>query len=362
MFTPASKMSPKLKTHLRYPEDIFTVQASMYGKYHITTASSFYSAADAWALSPSPGSGSPSQALQTTLTTNAQGQEVSTGQLVRMAPIYQVLKVPGQNQQSFNLLDAFVPISGQSQIQTLSGFMIAGSDPGDYGKLQMFVTPRNNPVNGPAIVAAKIDATAAVSQQDHAVEQNGSSVLLGNVLMIPVADSLLYIQPLYVESSRNAIPELQQVIAVYGKPTAGDRPHAVVGALPGVLGAGVDGARRRAATGTLSPQVRALLAEAQAVVPAVTGRPEGGNLGAYQTDINNMESDLQEVQQLTGWHRCDPHVLDHHDHHRSSSAPTTTVPPLDDQVGTARRAGVLDDTSDRGGKLSLLATRGGAVW
>ena len=79
-----------------------------------------------------------------------------------MAPIYQVMKVPGQTQQSFNLLDAFVPISGQSQIQTLSGFMIAGSDPGHYGQLQMFVTPRDNPVNGPAIVAAKIDATPQV--------------------------------------------------------------------------------------------------------------------------------------------------------------------------------------------------------
>ena len=135
MFTPASKMSAALRAHLRYPEDIFTLQATMYGKYHITNAQSFYSAADAWTLSPSPGSGSPSQALQTTLTTNAQGQEVSTGQLVRMAPIYQEMRVPGQTQQSFNLLDAFVPISGQSQIQTLSGFMIAGCDPGHYGQL-----------------------------------------------------------------------------------------------------------------------------------------------------------------------------------------------------------------------------------
>ncbi len=141
MFTPASKMSAALRAHLRYPEDIFTLQATTYGKYHITTAQSFYSAADAWTLSPSPGSGSPSQALATTLTTNAQGQQVSTGQLVRMAPIYQELRVPGQAQQSFNLLDAFVPVSGQSQIQTLSGFMIAGSDPGHYGQLQMFVTP-----------------------------------------------------------------------------------------------------------------------------------------------------------------------------------------------------------------------------
>ena len=87
MFTSASKMSPALRAHLRYPEDIFTVQATMYGRYHITNAQSFYSAADAWTLSPSPGSGSPANALATTLTTNAQGQEVSTGQLVRMAPI-----------------------------------------------------------------------------------------------------------------------------------------------------------------------------------------------------------------------------------------------------------------------------------
>ena len=102
--------------------------------------------------------------------------------------------------------------------------MIAGCDPGHYGQLQMFVTPRNNPVSGPAIVAAKIDGTAAVSRTISLLNQNGSSVLLGNVLMIPVADSLLYIQPVYVESSRNAIPELQQVIAVYGNLPAAIEP------------------------------------------------------------------------------------------------------------------------------------------
>src|SRR5665213_3263250 len=78
MFTSDSKMSTELREHIRYPEDIFTVQATMYGKYHITSAASFYSAADAWALSPDPGAGSPSQALSTTQTVNAQGQVVST--------------------------------------------------------------------------------------------------------------------------------------------------------------------------------------------------------------------------------------------------------------------------------------------
>ena len=300
MFTPASKMSTALKAHIRYPEDIFTVQASMYGKYHITNATSFYSAADAWTLSPSPGSGSPSQALATTQTTNAQGQQVSTGQLVRMAPIFQELRVPGQTQQSFALLDAFVPVSQSSQIQTLSGFMIAGSDPGHYGQLQMFVTPRDNPVNGPSIVAAKIDATPAVSQVITLLNTNGSSALLGNVLMIPVANALLYIQPLYVESSRNAFPELQRVIAVYG-----NQPAAIgatlASALSQVFAAPVSTTPGSvASTGELSPQVRTLLDAAQAAYQQSQTDLKAGNLGAYQSDINTLEADLQQVQQLTG--------------------------------------------------------------
>ncbi len=299
MFTPASKMSAELKAHLRYPEDIFAVQATTYGKYHITRAQSFYSAADAWALSPSPGSGSPSQALATTFTTNAQGQQVSTGQLVRMAPIYQEMRAPGQAQQSFTLLDAFVPVSQQSQIQTLSGFMIAGSDPGHYGELQMFVTPRDRPVNGPSIVAAQIDANPDVSQQITLLNSNGSSALLGNVLMIPVADSLLYIQPLYVESSRNAFPELQRVIAVYGKQAA-IKPT-LAGALTQVFQAPVSTTPgTESGPGTLSPQVRALLDQAQTAYQQSQTDLKAGNLGAYQSDINTLEALLQDVQVLTG--------------------------------------------------------------
>ena len=299
MFTSASKMSPALRAHLRYPEDIFTVQATMYGKYHITNAQSFYSAADAWTLSPSPGSGSPANALATTLTTNAQGQEVSTGQLVRMAPIYQEMQVPGQAKQSFTLLDAFVPVSSTSSIQTLSGFMIAGNDPDHYGKLQMFVTPRNNPVSGPSIVAARIDGNPKVSSEVSLLNQNGSSALLGNVLMIPVANSLLYIQPLYVESSRNAIPLLQEVIAVYGNQVAIDTT--LSGALSQVFTAPVTITPGNVgSTGSLSPQVRSLLDQAQTAYQQSQADLRAGNLGAYQADINSLEGDLNQVESLTG--------------------------------------------------------------
>ena len=299
MFTSASKMSPALRAHLRYPEDIFTVQATMYGRYHITNAQSFYSAADAWTLSPSPGSGSPANALATTLTTNAQGQEVSTGQLVRMAPIYQEMQVPGQAKQSFTLLDAFVPVASTSAIQTLSGFMIAGNDPDHYGKLQMFVTPRNNPVSGPSIVAARIDGNPKVSSEVSLLNQNGSSALLGNVLMIPVANSLLYIQPLYVESSRNAIPLLQEVIAVYGNQVAIDTT--LSGALSQVFTAPVTITPGNVgSTGSLSPQVRSLLDQAQTAYQQSQADLRAGNLGAYQADINSLEGDLNQVESLTG--------------------------------------------------------------
>jgi uncharacterized protein len=351
MFTSASKMSAELKTHIRYPEDIFTVQATAYGKYHITQAASFYTAADAWALSPSPGSGSPSTALATTLTTNAQGQQVSTGQLVRMAPIYQVMRVPDQSQQSFALLDAFVPVSQQSQIQTLSGFMIAGSDPGHYGQLQMFVTPRDNPVNGPSIVAAKIDATTAVSKQITLLNSNGSSALLGNLLMIPVANSLLYIQPLYVESSRNAVPLLQNVIVSYGNQTAqiGDSLQTALALLFGAQVSTTPGSQ--GPSGALSPQVRTLLNAAQTAYQQSQTDLKAGNLGLYQADITNLENDLQSVQQLTGG-TVSP-----------STSTTTTTAPSGGATPTAASGGATTATTapSSGATTKTTAPSGGAT-
>ena len=209
------------------------------------------------------------------------------------------MQVPGQAKQSFTLLDAFVPVSSTSSIQTLSGFMIAGNDPDHYGKLQMFVTPRNNPVSGPSIVAARIDGNPKVSSEVSLLNQNGSSALLGNVLMIPVANSLLYIQPLYVESSRNAIPLLQEVIAVYGNQVAIDTT--LSGALSQVFTAPVTITPGNVgSTGSLSPQVRSLLDQAQTAYQQSQADLRAGNLGAYQADINSLEGDLNQVESLTG--------------------------------------------------------------
>lgn len=309
LFTPKSKISADLLAHLRYPEDIFTVQSTMYGRYHIVVPSNFYSAGDSWNLSQNPGAGSPQAALATTYTTNAQGEEVSTGQIARMSPLYQVLKIPGAQKVSFNLINAYVPVSQGDQSQTLSAFMIAGSDPSDYGQITVFVTPRGEPVDGPALVDARMSATPSVSQEISLLNQNGSSVLLGNVLMVPVDESMLYFRPLYVQSSRNALPVLQKVIVVYvgqnGSQVAME--NTLQGALQDVFntsvpignGAPSQGSGSSSTTSPNEAQILQLIAQANQLYAQVQNDLKAGNLGQYQTDVASLGTIVQQLQQLS---------------------------------------------------------------
>src|SRR5207237_1565844 len=138
----------------------------------------------------------------------------------RITPIYQLTRLPAQSQASFNILEPFVPVSQNDTQQNLTGFMIANSDPDHYGELQAYVTPRGQQIDGPALIDARISAVTQISQQISLLNQQGSTVLLGNVLMIPIDQSLLYIRPLYVQSSRNPLPEFKKIIVVYGNQAA----------------------------------------------------------------------------------------------------------------------------------------------
>ena len=216
MFTPKSQMTSALEAHLRYPEDLFSIQAAVYGRYHITSPSNFYTAGDAWNLSPTAGAGSPTNALAVTVTTNAQGI-VTGGSLQRMAPLYQVLAEPGEKKQSFTISDAYVPAAQGSSIQILSAFLMGNSNPGQFGQLRVYVTKPGSSVVGPAQADSFIEANSTVSKQISLLDQHGSQVLLGNILMVPIDQSMLYVRPLYTESSGNPQPQLKDVIAVLGQ-------------------------------------------------------------------------------------------------------------------------------------------------
>ncbi len=308
MFTPISQMNSTLRNHLRYPEDMFSIQAAVYGLYHITSPSTFFSQSAAWSLSPTSGAGSPGNALAVTLTTNANGQTASAS-LARMSPQYQVLQIPGQSGQTFTISDAFVPKSEGSSIQNLSAFLIGTQDPGHFGELRAFVTPAGHPPVGPALADSEIQANSTVSQQISLLDQHGSSVLLGNILMVPVDQSVLYIRPLYVESSGNPQPQLRDVIAVFGQKVT--MQTTLSASLSAALGTSVG-----AITPTTSPtttqtagslgsgpagQIQALLNQAsadyQAAQKALTAGGAGA-LGTYQSDIDAENTALTQAEQL----------------------------------------------------------------
>ncbi len=307
MFKAASTMPTTLKAHLRYPEDIFSAQAAVYGRYHLTNPTAFYNAADAWNLSPTAGAGSPTNSLAVTLTTNAQGEIVS-GTLQRMAPLLQVLQEPGQSQTSFNISDAYVPAStGQGGNQSLTAFMMAGPPtPGHPGQLTAYVTPSGKSVIGPVQADSEIQANAAVSQQITYLDQHGSQVLLGNTLMIPLSQSMLYVRPLYVTSATNSLPQLKYVIAVFGSRVELETSLDV--ALSKALGTSVAGvssnstAPSTGGSGNLSPtiasQIQSDLKAAANDYAAAESALKAGDLGSYQNAVNAMNQDLQAAQQL----------------------------------------------------------------
>jgi hypothetical protein len=275
----------------------------MYGRYHVTSPPNFYTQGNAWNISPTAGAGPPSQALAITQTTTAQGIAVN-GPLQRMSPLYQVLQEPGDSQQNFTITDAYVPASGGDQIQNLSAFMMAGSDPGQYGQLRVYVTKAGQSVTGPVLADSEIQSNSAVSAIITPLDQHGSSVLLGNILMVPLDQSMLYVRPLYVTSSGNPLPLLKYVIAVFG--TNVSIAPTVSAALSDALQASVTtptsgGTASGPISTGLSAQVQAFLTQAQNdynQAQAALRAGGAGALGTYQNDIDAMNAAIASAQKL----------------------------------------------------------------
>ncbi len=313
MFVPASRMTSQLQQHLRYPDNLFAIQAAVYGRYHITTPSNFYTAGDAWNLSPTTGVGSPSNALAVTYTTNPQGVETGAT-LQRMSPLYQVLKEPGESGQSFTISDAYVPAAQGASIQNLSAFIMGNSDPGQYGQLHVYVTKPGHSVVGPALADSYITQNSAVSTQITRLDQHGSTVILGNILMVPIDQSMLYIRPLYVQSKGNPQPQLKEIIAVYGQKVGME--STLNAALSDVLGTKIGTGVPSSSTSTTpsspppsgtsttnstaSAQAEADLKQASSDYAQAQSDLKAGTLGGYQSEVTAMEQEDADAEALLG--------------------------------------------------------------
>jgi uncharacterized membrane protein (UPF0182 family) len=330
MFVPLSQMPKELRAHLRYPEDIFSIQSAIYGRYHLQNPQQFYTASNAWQLSPTAGAGPQSQALLAQNTYNNQGQLISTAP-ARMSPQYQVYSLPGADptnaaDQKFTLSDGFVPAaqssgSSSSQNFNLTAWMLGLSDPTNYGELNLYQVPQGT--LGPANADAEIQADNAVSSEITLLNQHGSQVLLGETLMIPIADSIVYIRPLYVAASSNPQPKLEYVIAVLGGTVKLDT--SLTNALSDITGVTLPSSTGgSSSTGTVPAALASILAAAQADYNNAQAALKAQDLSAYQADIAAMEQQLASAQDVlnatTG----------------STTTTTTTIPKL--KPGSKKKA------------------------
>jgi uncharacterized membrane protein (UPF0182 family) len=220
LFTDGSKMPAALKPHLRYPEDLFTVQSNQFGRYHVTESRRFYDASAKWLVSPDPGSGQLSSAELQTVTGASPGNGSTAPQAAsstgaRIPPFYLYIRLPEDNEPHFELMVPFVPVSSGNSQTRLVSFLAADSDPGRYGKLRSFVMPPQVSVQGPVQVDNAIVRSSPISTALTLLNQQGSTVIQGSMQLIPVGNSLLYVRPFYAQGrGAGGYPQFQ-FVAVY---------------------------------------------------------------------------------------------------------------------------------------------------
>ena len=211
LFDPISEAEPGLVEHFRYPEDLFRVQTSVYSRYHIEDPQQFYQRANAWNVAQNPPS--TQSTTQTVTETNAAGQVTRTREQ-RMPPYYTMLRLPGQEDLQFQLVRPFVPFSDRDERKELQAIMTASSDPNSYGQLRVLELDQSPLPEGPAIVDTDIKQTFA--QDLTLLDQRGSQVTFGDMQLLPIGNSLIYVRPWFVSAtSTTPVPELRYVSVSY---------------------------------------------------------------------------------------------------------------------------------------------------
>jgi uncharacterized membrane protein (UPF0182 family) len=304
---------------LRYPQDIFSVQAAMFATYHMQNPAVFYNKEDQWEV-PSID---------------------SREQAIRMEPYYTIMKLPGQGDAEFIQMLPFTP----RQKDNLAAWMVARSDGEHYGKLVVFQFPKQKVVFGPRQVVARINQDQVIAPQITLWNQQGSEVIQGTLLVIPIEESLIYIRPLYLRAAGGRIPELKRVIVAYHNrivmdetldralarifPRDGEAPPAQqpidpatlaqllsTGAAPGTEGGEPSGAPGATPGVTPAPATGAAPAPSAATPSAVTGSrrelvqradahyrraieaQRAGDWARYGDEINRLGDVLRQLQEI----------------------------------------------------------------
>jgi uncharacterized membrane protein (UPF0182 family) len=253
----------EVKQHFRYPLDLYKAQAQMYLSYHMTNPQVFYNREDLWRFA----------------TENYEENQ----QLIE--PYYQIMSLPGQTEEEFILILPFTPANKDNMIAWMAG----RSDAENYGKLLLYEFPKQELIFGPFQIEARIDQNPEISQQLTLWSQEGSRVIRGNLLVIPLNGSLLYVEPVYLRAEQGQLPELKRVIVAYNKeaimrPTLQQALSAIVGDEP-------------TEPSTISPPLNSNLidAAADAFQKAEEARKQGNwaEYGRYQQQLKEIFQQIE---------------------------------------------------------------------
>ena len=176
--------------HFRYPHDLFSIQAQMYRAYHMGNPEVFYNREDLWRF--------PTQVYEE--------------DQIRMEPYYVIMRLPGVDEEEFIQILPFTPINKDNMVSWMAG----RSDNENYSKLLLYEFPKQQLIYGPSQIEARIDQTPEISQQLTLWSQEGSRVIRGDLLVVPIEESLLYVEPVYLRAEQGELPELKRVIVAYG--------------------------------------------------------------------------------------------------------------------------------------------------
>jgi len=280
LFTSRDDAPQEIVDHFRYPENLFQVQATQFANYHVTDSSVFYQKQDFWQIPADP-----------TLASSADVAGIS-GPALR--PYYVLMKVPGESTEHFQLILPFVPEGRQNMV----AWIAADSDPENYGKTVAFQFPTGVNIDGPGQVFSRMNQNPQFSAERTLLGQGGSEIQFGDFLVIPVENSFIYVQPIFVRSTQTtAVPELKRIIVANGLAIGlGDTiqqalANSVSGQVP-ETGGGNGG------TGNVADQVAELLGQALQHFQAADAALKAGDLGTYQSELTTAQDLVQQANDL----------------------------------------------------------------
>ena len=277
LFVPGDEMPDSLRAHLRYPEGMFKTQAAMYQTYHMQDVRVFYNKEDLWAMPREVYFGNQQQPVE---------------------PYYVIMRLPDEEMEEFLLMLPFTPANKEIAI----GWLAARADGANYGKLLAYHFPKERTVDGPSLVENRIGQDTVITEQLALWSRGGSNVIRGNLLLIPLARSMLYVEPVFLEAEAGGLPELKRIIVATGEkiamePTLEESIAAIFGVE--VPPAGPGGEPPEEPVEPVPANVAALIQEARQHYDQAQQYLKAGDWTGYGEELDALKAVLDQLAELT---------------------------------------------------------------